>query len=127
MTSSLRNILLLDQPPFQDAQNIRDRVRSYKYAATADLKERSAGEIQYIILDLSPMSHIDTTALHVVEDMYKTQHKEGVQICFSNPGIKVLERFVVSGLVDLVGREHFFSSVINAVQWCLEDMESSVN
>lgn len=124
MTSSLRKILLPDQLPLEDAQNIRDRVRGYKYAATADLKERNAGEIQYIIIDLSPMSHIDTTALHVVEDMYKTQLKEGVQICFCNPGIKVVERFVVSGFIDLVGREHFFSATIDAVQYCLNDMES---
>jgi len=118
-------IIRIDAPMyFANAQNIRDRVRGYKYAATADLKERNAGEIQYIIIDLSPMSHIDTTALHVVEDMYKTQLKEGVQICFCNPGIKVVERFVVSGFIDLVGREHFFSATIDAVQYCLNDMES---
>jgi len=126
MSNSLMNIWLLIQP-FEDAQNIRDRVRKYKNAAMADLKERNAGELRYIIFDLSPMSHIDTTALHVVEDMYVTQRKEGVQICFCDPGMRVVERFVVTGFVDLVGREHFFSAVIDAVQFCLTDMESHVH
>lgn len=126
MSNSLMNIWLLIQP-FEDAQNIRDRVRKYKNAAMADLKERNAGELRYIIFDLSPMSHIDTTALHVVEDMYMTQRKEGVQICFCDPGMRVVERFVVTGFVDLVGREHFFSAVIDAVQFCLTDMESHVH
>ena len=102
-------------------------MRKYKNAAMADLKERNAGELRYIIFDLSPMSHIDTTALHVVEDMYVTQRKEGVQICFCDPGMRVVERFVVTGFVDLVGREHFFSAVIDAVQFCLTDMESHVH
>ena len=118
------NIAALSSFPFEDAQNIRDKVRKYKNAAMADLKERNVGEVRYIILDLSPMSHVDTTALHVIEDMYTTQHNAGVQICFCNPGIKVVERFVVSGFVDLVGREHFFPAVIDAVQFCLTDMES---
>jgi sulfate transporter 4 len=117
-------IIRVDAPLyFANAQNVRDKVRKYKRVATDELKERNGGEVHYIILDLTPVSHIDTTALQVLEDMYLTQKRLGVQICFCNPGIAVTERLVKSGIVDLVGREHFFSAVIDAVQWCLNDME----
>ena len=109
-------------PP--DAQNVRDKVRQHKSNALAELKERNAGEVRYLILDLSPVSHIDTTALQIIEDMTMTQRKEGTHICFCNPGITVIERFSRSGIIDLVGREHFFSSTIDAVESCLTDMES---
>lgn len=122
-------IIRIDAPIwFANAQNVRDKVRKYKNKALAELRERNAGEqIRYLIFDLAPVSHIDTTALQILEDMYVTQKKVGTQICFCNPGITVIERFVRSGLVDLVGQEHFFSAVIDAVEWCLTDMESLVH
>jgi len=120
-------IIRIDAPMyFANAQNIRDKVRKYKYVAADELRRRSAGEVRYIILDFAPVSHIDTTALQVLEDMCTTQKKLGVQVCFCNPGIAVTERLVKGGIVNLVGREHFFSAVIDAVQWCLNDMESLV-
>jgi len=121
-------IIRIDAPLyFANAQNVRDKVRKYKEVAAAELKERNAGEVRYIIFDLAPVSHMDTTALQVVEDMYLTQKRLGVQICFCNPGIAVTERLVKSGIVELVGREHFFSAVIDAVQWCLTDLETRLD
>jgi sulfate transporter 4 len=117
-------IVRIDAPLyFANAQNVRDKIRKYKRVAADDLALRNAGEVRYIILDLSPVSHIDTTGLHVLEDMYLTQEKLGVQLCLCNPGISVMERLLKSGMVDLVGRDHFFSDVINAVQWCLNEMD----
>lgn len=120
-------IIRIDGPLyFANAQNIRDKVRKYKRVATEALEARQAGQVvKYIIMDLSPVSHIDTTALHALEDMYVTQKKLGVQLCFCNPGIAVAKRLVKSGIVNLVGREHFFSSVIDAVHWCLHDMDGT--
>ena len=119
-------IIRLDVPLyFANAQNIRDKVRKYKQTAADQLAERNAGEVKYIILDLSPVSHIDTTALHVLEDMYLTQKSLGVQLCLCNPGIAVMKRLVKSGIADLVGRERVFPAVIDAVHWCLDDMDNS--
>jgi sulfate transporter 4 len=99
------------------------RSENISKVAADDLALQNAGEVQYIILDLSPVSHIDTTGLHVLEDMYLTQEKLGVQICLCLPGNSVMERLLKSGMVDLVGRNHFFSDVIIAVQWCLNEMD----
>jgi len=108
---------------FANAVSVRDKVRKYKSTAEDELKSRNAGKVQFIILDISPVTHIDTTALHVLQDMYETQLKVGTQICFSHPGITVMEKFVKSGIFDLVGREHFFASDIDAVHWCLTQLE----
>ena len=140
-------IVRIDSPLyFANAQNIRDKVRKYKRVAAEELRDRSEDDdenvsaegdrpvrvgvgvgrrVDFIILDLSPVSHIDTTGLHVLEDMHATQKREGVKICFCNPNIPVSMRLVKSGLVDQIGREYFFSSVIDAVQWCLAEMDKA--
>ena len=129
-------IVRIDSPLyFANAMNIRDKVRKYKRAATEELQKRNAESrvnidavvrtVEYIILDLSPVSHIDTTGLHVLEDMYETQKREGVKVCFCNPNMTVIMRLVKSGLVDSIGREFFFAGVIDAVQWCLAEMDNA--
>ena len=67
------------------------RCASTRQVATDELSERNGGQVKYIILDLSPVTHIDTTALHVLDDMYTTQKKLGVQMCYCNPGISVMQ------------------------------------
>lgn len=119
-------IVRIDAPLyFANAHTARDKVRKYKRVAEEELAKRSAGSVRFIILDLSPVSHIDTTALHVLEDMHITQKRLGVQICICNPGITVTERLIRSGFVDSVGRNHFFPDVIDAVQWCLNEMDTA--
>jgi STAS domain len=75
-------------------------------------------------LDLAPVTHIDTTALHVLDDMCKTQARLGTQMCFCNPSIAVMIKLIKSGLVDVVGRHRIFPAVSDAVHWCLLDMDS---
>jgi len=63
---------------FANAQNVRETIRRYRLQAEADLaaKKPAAGGqgVRYVILDMSPVSHIDTTALHILEDMH-TNHR----------------------------------------------------
>jgi sulfate transporter 4 len=108
---------------FANAVSVRDKVRKYKRVAQQELNERNAGNVEYIVWDLSAVSHIDTTALHVLQDMYVTQKNSGVQMCFCNPCAPVMEKLIKSAIVAMVGREHIFASLSDAVHWCLTDLE----
>ena len=70
-------IVRIDGPLFfSNALTIRDKVRKYKRVAAKELEGNGNNAdtgIKFIILDLSPVSHIDMTALHVLEDMYITR------------------------------------------------------
>lgn len=123
-------IVRIDGPLFfANALTVRDKVRKYKRVAAKELEDNDDDEddtdtaIKYLILDLSPVSHIDTTALHVLEDMYITQSKLGVQILLCNPSISVMKRLVASGIVELVGRRNIFPADIEAVNWCLNEID----
>lgn len=131
-------IIRIDAPLyFANALNVRDKIRKYKRKAEShcqsspDQPTSSSAEtgpkVHYIILDMSPVSHVDTTALHMLEDMYTTQQRLGVKLCFCDPSISVMKRLTACGLADRVGRECIFSSVVDAVAWCLHDIDEKMS
>lgn len=108
---------------FANAQNVRDKIRKYRLAAQRELDAQN-GTVRYLIVEMSPVSHIDTSALHILKDMYETYLERGQQMLFCNPNLLVMQRFVDSGFSDLVGRDHFFVSLHDAVSWCLHEMDA---
>lgn len=108
---------------FANTQNVREKLQKYEQKAEEQLKE--SDHVQFVILELSPVSHVDTSALHILQDMHESYQERGVQLCFSNPNVKVMERFRTSGLLNAIGSEHFFVTLDDAVHWCLEHMDFS--
>ncbi|KAG7362941.1 sulfate transporter [Nitzschia inconspicua] len=139
---------------FANAVPVRDKVRKYKNLATQELLTETSQErqvespptivenevevtptstsvsvVQYIVLDLSPVTSMDTTALHIMQDMYQTQQSDGTQLVFANVKHSLLEKFRKSGLFHDPSEEteydhpHFFSTTMDAVYWCLSEMD----
>merc|ERR1711935_247814 len=81
--------------------------------------------VKYMILELSPVSHVDTSALHILDDMQKTYlETKGIRMCFVNPSRVVMEKMVKSGFVNRVGEDLFFVSIQDAIDHCLDEMDS---
>jgi len=117
-------VVRIDAPLFfASAQNVRDKIRKYRLRAERKLAEEGSGELKYLIIELTPVSHIDTSALHILEDMLVNYSSRGQQLVFSNPSLSVMQRMVSSGFADRVGRQHFFSCSHDAVNWCLDQMD----
>jgi sulfate transporter 4 len=110
---------------FANMQNVHDKIRKYRFQAESELHAHHSFEasLKYLILELSPVSHVDTSALHILQDMYVTYKSPGQQMCFVNPSLLVMQRMVDSGFLDLVGKDYFFAYLHDAVNWCLEDMD----
>lgn len=119
---------------FANTQNVREKIQKYYQRAEEELSSRHlAGSgtpedshgVKYIILELSPVSHVDTSALHILHDMnssFKKNH--GIQLCLANPNPGVMHRLVSSGVADEIGREHIFVSLHDAVSFCLHEMDT---
>ena len=108
---------------FANTQNVREKIRKYEERAEKELSARGFGTVKYVIIEMSPVSHVDTTALHILHDMNKTFQSRNIQLCFCNPSKLVMQRLVLSGLVSEVGREHFFVTMHDAVHHCLKEMD----
>jgi sulfate transporter 4 len=110
---------------FANTDNIRSKLLKYETVAEEELAAKGSGEVKFIILELSPVSYIDTSALHILEDMIKRYKERGIQIILTNPSVNVMEVLVTSKLADEVGRDHMFVSIHDAVKWCLDHMDGA--
>jgi sulfate transporter 4 len=108
---------------FANTQNVREKLNKYEQRAEAETAATCGIGIKFLVLELSPVSYVDTSALHILHDMTKAYKGRGIQLCLSNPSVSVMERFIKSGLVDEVGREHFFVTIHDAVTWCLNHQD----
>jgi len=75
--------------------------------------------IRYIVMEMTAVSSIDSTALHMLEDMHRDLKTSGIRLAFSTVGNRVEDTLRRSGLTDKMGAHWIFPSVHVAVQHCI--------
>ena len=93
-------------------------------AATAkggDKQEKwvTAEPIRFIVMEMTPVVSIDSTALHMLEDLHRDLKERGIRLAFATVGNRVEETLERSGLLDKMGKQWIFPSVHSAVQHCI--------
>jgi len=76
-------------------------------------------QIQYIVIEMTPVTSIDSTALHMLEDMHRDLKERGIRIAFSTIGNRVEDALERAGLIDKIGTQWVHPSVHSAVQHCI--------
>jgi sulfate transporter 4 len=104
-------------------------------AAVADALERivaqmeeskAIGLVKYIVLDMTPVVTIDSSAIHALEDMNKAWQKKGVQMCFANCGTRVMRTLGFAHFQEHhIGRQWFLPEVHLAVKYCVKHAMST--
>lgn len=130
-------LIRLDAPfYFANTQHIREKIQKYYERAEEQLQvdhtskhgmnndSHEIQRVQFIVLELTPVSHIDTSALHALHEMKTTFEAENVQLCLANPNPRVMKRLVSSGFADEIGRDHIFVGLHDAVHYCLNHMDN---
>ena len=82
-------------------------------------------DVRYVIIDCSPVSHIDTSALHQLDYMVENYRSREQQIIFVNPSMRVMQLLVKSGFVKRCGEEFVFASLHDAVNYCLTSLDEA--
>merc|ERR1719454_519496 len=75
--------------------------------------------IQYIVIEMTPVQSIDSTAAHMLEDMWRNLRERGIKLCFSTTNYNVEDTLIRAGLMDKMGDKWFHPSVHSAVQHCI--------
>ena len=139
-------LIRVDAPMyFANTQHVRDKIQKYYERAEEKLYEDHQSQanqatngnndqaapvvnevqrVQFVVLELTPVSHIDTSALHTLHELKATFQEENVQLCLSNPNPRVMQRLTQSGFADEIGREHIFVALHDAVHYCLNHMDN---
>jgi len=88
---------------------------------TTTTSAAAASELKYIVLDMTPVITIDTSALQSLNDMHQMWKSRGVQICFANCSTRVLRTMDFAQFQEeIVSKEWFLSDVQSAVKYCIK-------
>ncbi|KAK7328171.1 hypothetical protein VNO77_22268 [Canavalia gladiata] len=99
---------------FSNSNYIKERI--LRWLTDEDCKRTSElPRIQYLTVEMSPVTDIDTSGIHALEELYKSLQKREVQLILANPGPVVMEKLHASKLTDLIGEDKIFLTVADAV------------
>ncbi|RID71479.1 hypothetical protein BRARA_C03415 [Brassica rapa] len=119
-------IVRVDAPIyFANISYIKDRLREYEVAFDKHTNKGPEVErIYFLILEMSPVTYIDSSAVEALKELYEEYKTRDIQLAISNPNKEVLLTLARSGIVELIGKEWYFVRVHDAVQVCLHYVES---
>ncbi|KAJ6900473.1 hypothetical protein NC652_026552 [Populus alba x Populus x berolinensis] len=119
-------IVRIDAPIyFANISFIKDRLREYE--ADVDKSARHGPEVErihFLILEMSPITYIDSSAVQALKDLHQEYKSRDIEICIANPNQDVLLTLTKAGIVELIGKEWYFVRVHDAVQVCLQHVQS---
>ncbi|TMX05026.1 hypothetical protein EJD97_003343 [Solanum chilense] len=108
---------------FSNSNYMRDRILRWLTDEDEMLKETNQQKIQYLIVEMSPVTDIDTSGIHSLEDLYKSLQKRNVELVLANPGTMVIDKLHASGFADMIGEDKIFLTVADAVMTFAPKME----
>ncbi|KAF2295969.1 hypothetical protein GH714_035447 [Hevea brasiliensis] len=110
---------------FANISYIKDRLREYEL--DVDKSTRHGPEVEriyFVILEMSPVTYIDSSAVQALKDLHQEYKSRDIQIAISNPNRDVLLTLSKAGVVELIGKEWYFVRMHDAVQVCLQQVQS---
>ena len=108
-------LLRIDAPIFfANVETIKDFVRS-RVAKSKREDTDSMIHIQYVILDLSPVTDIDATGIHFLNDFIDELREQGIRFAMANPSKQVLQALSRAGLVAKIGAGFMHVNMADAV------------
>ncbi|XP_057523788.1 probable sulfate transporter 4.2 isoform X1 [Amaranthus tricolor] len=118
-------VVRVDAPMyFANTSYIKDRLREYETNHDGSIKRGPEVEqVYFVILELSPVTYIDSSAAQALKDLYHEYKARGIQIVISNPNEDVLKSLTRAGLVELIGKEWYFVRVHDAAQVCFQHVQ----
>ncbi|XP_058761217.1 sulfate transporter 4.1, chloroplastic-like [Vicia villosa] len=119
-------IVRIDAPIyFANISYIKDRLREYEVVVdSATRRGPEVERISFVILEMAPVTYVDSSAVQALKDLYQEYKLRDIQIAISNPNPDILLTLSKSGLVELIGKEWYFVRVHDAVQVCLQHVQN---
>ncbi|KAE8009180.1 hypothetical protein FH972_005631 [Carpinus fangiana] len=100
---------------FSNSNYIKERILRWLSYEEEEVKSLSLPRIQYLVIEMSPVTDIDTSGIHSFQELYKTLRHRNVHLVLANPAPVVTEKLYSSEFAMLIGEDKIFSSVADAV------------
>lgn len=103
---------------FSNSNYVKDRILRWLRDEGEKLKAKDLPQIDFLIIEMSPVTDIDTSGIHALEDLYKSLKKRDVQLALANPGPVLINKLRASKFTDMIGNDKIFLTVGEAVMMC---------
>ncbi|KAJ4701288.1 Sulfate transporter 1.1 [Melia azedarach] len=103
---------------FSNSNYIKERILRWLEDEEEQLKEACKTTVQFLIVEMSPVTDIDTSGIHALEELHRSLQKRDIQLILANPGPVVIDKLHASDFANLIGENKIFLTVADAVSSC---------
>ncbi|GFY96497.1 sulfate transporter 1;3 [Actinidia rufa] len=103
---------------FSNSNYIKERILRWLTDEEELLKTEYLPKIQFLIVEMSPVTDIDTSGIHALEEVHRSLQKRDVQLVLANPGQVVIDKLHASDFANLISEDKIFLTVADAVVTC---------
>ncbi|XP_021284356.1 sulfate transporter 1.3 [Herrania umbratica] len=103
---------------FSNSNYVKERILRWLMDEEELVKAACQPTIQFLIVEMSPVTDIDTSGIHALEELHRSLGKKGVQLILANPGPTVIDKLHASDFANLIGEDKIFLTVSDAVSSC---------
>ncbi|OMP05932.1 sulfate anion transporter [Corchorus capsularis] len=112
---------------FSNSNYVKERILRWLMDEEERVKAACEPAIQFLIVEMSPVTDIDTSGIHALEELHRSLQKKNVQLILANPGPVVIDKLHASDFANLIGEDKIFLTVADAVSsCCLKPVEEEV-
>ncbi|KAF1002008.1 sulfate transporter 1.3-like [Apium graveolens] len=108
---------------FSNSNYIKERILRWILDEEETLAEHKQPGIQSLVLDMSPVTDIDTSGIQALEELYRSLQKKSIQLNLANPGQVVHDKLHASEFANLLGEDKIFLRVADAIVMCAPKLE----
>ncbi|TVU48079.1 hypothetical protein EJB05_07702 [Eragrostis curvula] len=101
---------------FTNSNYIKERILRWLRDEEDQLQDQKLPKIEFLIVELSPVTDIDTSGIHALEELLKALGKRKIQLVLANPGPVVIQKLRASKFTELIGEDKIFLTVGDAVK-----------
>ncbi|KAL5703904.1 Solute carrier 26 [Ranunculus cassubicifolius] len=103
---------------FSNSNYIKERILRWLTDEEDQLKVNELPKIDFLIVEMSPVTDIDTSGIHALEELYRSLQKRDMELMLANPGQAVVDKLYASNFPELIGSNRIFLTVADAVLTC---------
>ncbi|TYJ43983.1 hypothetical protein E1A91_A03G190500v1 [Gossypium mustelinum] len=108
---------------FSNSNYVKERILRWLADEEEHVKENSQPRFQYLIIEMGPVTDIDTSGIHALEELFRALQKRDIKLVFANPGPVVVDKLHASKFQELIGEGRILLTVADAVRICYSKME----
>ncbi|KAI3891546.1 hypothetical protein MKX03_033093 [Papaver bracteatum] len=118
-------ILQLGSPIyFANCTYVRERISRWMDHEQS-IRDSNSADIENIILDMGGVTTIDITGIGMLTEVLESIERKGINVVLANPKIEVIEKLMLSNLIETIGKDSIFLSISDAVEACRFNLISS--